>query len=623
MADNYWDRALTGRVGRRRAITFAGGAALGAAFLAACGGSDSGGSGGGGTGDGKDKSSLVAKSEDTTKLAKKGGILKDRVNADAPTMDVHGAVAPLNTVARHVYSTLVRQKMGLLSPSGTDLEGDLAESWEVAPDGLTITMKLRQGVKWHNKAPVGGRALTAEDVLYSWKRYESVGALKGLIANSSNPTAPFLSITAPDARTITAKIKEPLAYALSQLASFGSFTGNVIIVPKETENNVFDIRRDMIGTGPFMLDNYTASVGYTLKRNPDYWDEKAAFVDQINYPIVIDNSQAEAQLRAGNIQLAYANLRQENVFALKKDEPKLSIYPLDMTVAVTVMTFGSLPEANNPLRDERVRQAFSMSMDRKAWIDAFYNVSNFEKDGLSVDTRWNTALPLDFPGYWIDPQGKEFGPNAKYYERNIDEAKKLMAAAGFGSGLSIKSNRITTNAIGDLYRHAEAMEGMALDGGFKIAVNAVDYGTDYVPKIRDANGQYEGIAFHSVTGTTPWRLHPISALAAEYWSKAGVTFKGFSTTGKNDQKGDPAVDAIIEKARLEKDINKQKAYAGDLQRMLAKSMYGMIAPGAATLFALAWPAVRNFQTYRSTPSPAAGTHYGLWLDQTKPPFTNA
>jgi len=69
-----------------------------------------------------------------------------------------------------------------------------------------------------------------------------------------------------------------------------------------------------------------------------------------------------------------------------------------------------------------------------------------------------------------------------------------MSAAGFGSGLSLKSNRITTNAIGDLYRHAEAMEGMALDGGFKLAVNAVDYGTDYVPKIRDANGQYDGIA---------------------------------------------------------------------------------------------------------------------------------
>src|SRR5262245_44446374 len=142
LADNsYWERAMTGRVGRRRALTLVGGSALGAAFLAACGGSDSGG-GNGGSGDGKDKSSLIAKSEDVTKQAKKGGILKDRTGADAPTMDVHGAVAPLNTPARHVYSTLVRQKMGLLNPSGTDLEGDIAESWEVSPDGLTINLKL-------------------------------------------------------------------------------------------------------------------------------------------------------------------------------------------------------------------------------------------------------------------------------------------------------------------------------------------------------------------------------------------------------------------------------------------------------------------------------------------------
>ena len=336
----------------------------------------------------------------------------------------------------------------------------------------------------------------------------------------------------------------------------------MIIVPKETENNVFDIRRDMIGTGPFMLDNYVPSVGFTLKRNPDYWDQNAALVDQINYPIVIDNSQAEAQLRAGNIHAFYANLRAGEPLRAQEGRAAAQHLPARHDGRRDGHDLRrTCRKRTTRLRDERVRQAFSMSMDREAWIDAFYNVSNFEKDGLPVETRWNSALPLDFTGYWLDPQGKDFGPNAKYYQHNIDEAKKLMAAAGFGSGLTIKSNRITTNAIGDLYRHAEAMEGMALDAGFKIAVNAVDYGTDYIPKIRDANGQYDGIAFHSVTGTTPWRLHPISALAAEYWSKAGVTFKGFSTTGKNDKAGDPAVDAIIEKARLEKDINKQKAYA--------------------------------------------------------------
>jgi peptide/nickel transport system substrate-binding protein len=604
---------------RRRAITLAGGTALGAAFLAACGGSDSGG--GGGSGDGQNRSSLITKHEDTTKQAKKGGILKDRLTADTATMDPHGPIAPLNTPARHVYSTLVRQKMGLMAPSTTDLVGDLAESWEVSPDGLTINLKLRQNVKWHNRAPVSGRAFDAQDVVTSWKRYETTAPLRGLVANSANPTAPFLSLTATDNRTIQAKLKEPLAYALSQLASFGSFTGNMIILPKEVDGGGFDVRRDMIGTGPFQLDNYTPSVGYTLKANRDYWDQQANFVDQINYPIVIDNSQVEAQLKAGNIHVFAP--RAENLFQLKRDEPKFNIYSTDMTVAVTVMTFGALPETNNPTRDERVRQAFSMSMDRDAWIDAFFNVSNFKKDGLDVNTRWNSALPLDFDGYWLDPKGKDFGPNAKYYQHDPAEAKKLLAAAGHSNGMNLKSNRITTNAIGDLYRHAEVMEAMALDGGFKISVSAVDYATDYIPKIRDANGQYEGIAFHSVTGTTPWRLHPISALAAEYWSKAGVTFKGFSTTGKNDKAGDPAVDSIIEKARLEKDINKQKAYAQDLQRMLATKIYGLIAPGAGNIFHLTWPAVRNYQTYRSVPSPAAGHHYGLWLDETKPPFTNA
>jgi len=79
-------------------------------------------------------------------------------------------------------------------------------------------------------------------------------------------------------------------------------------------------------------------------------------------------------------------------------------------------------------------------MDRNAWIDAFYNVSNFQKDGLPVDTRWNSALPSDFVDMWLDPQGKEFGPNAMYYQHNLEEAKKLMAAAGLANGLDTKSS---------------------------------------------------------------------------------------------------------------------------------------------------------------------------------------
>jgi ABC-type transport system substrate-binding protein len=429
-----------------------------------------------------------------------------------------------------------------------------------------------------------------------------------------------LSLTATDARTISVKLKEPLVYALELFASFGSFTGNIVIVPKEVESG-FDLRRDMIGTGPYFLSEYQPSIGFTLKRNADYWDQNANLIDQINLPIVIEPAQFLAQIKAGNVYHSADQLRGEDLFQIKSDEPRLQIYALDLQTASMVMTFGWLPEGKSSFVDERVRQAFSMSLDRDAWVDAMFNVQNLEKGGVAVDQRWNSALPADFgeSGGWLDPKGKDFGANSKYYQLNLEESKKLLSAAGFGSGLDVKSNRITTGAIPDLARHAEAMEGMARDAGFRIAVNAIDYATQYIPNVRDANGQYEGVGFHTVTGTTPWRMSPVSALAAEYWSKAGATFKGFSLSGKNDKSGDPTVDSLVEKARLEKDAAKRKALVQDLQRHLAKTVYGLINPGTANKFAVAWPSVRNYQVYRSLGA-SPWTHYSVWLDQTKAPF---
>jgi peptide/nickel transport system substrate-binding protein len=618
VADNYWIRTLEGRMTRRRAVALVGGSALGAAFLAACGG---GGSDSGSSGSTADKTSLITKTEDSKAQAKKGGILKDRTNGDAPSFAVHEPIAPLNNPAKHVYSTMVRLKAPhLQAPQVLEMSPDFAESWEVAPDGLTITFKLRANAKFQNKAPVNGRAADSSDVAFTWARYSATAPLRGLSANSANPNAPVLSITPTDARTVAVKLKEPLTYALELFASFGSFSGNIAIIPKEADGG-FDIRREMIGTGPYYLDNYTPSVGFTMKRNDNYWDPQANLLDQINYPIIIDNSQVEAQLKAGNMHYFQAGLRAENVFTLKKDEPRLNIYAMDLQTASTVMTFGQLPEGRNPFSDERVRQAYSMSWDRKAWVDAMYNVPQMEAGGLATDERWNSALPADFgTEWWLDPQGKDFGPNAKYYQFNPDEAKKLLAAAGRTGGFSYKSNRITSNLVADLARYAEALEAMVLDTGFKTEVVAEDYNTVYIPKIRDGNGQYEGVGWHTVTGTTPWRMAPASALAAEYWSKAGATFKGFSANGKNDKSGDPAVDSLIEKARLEKDAKKRQAYVYDAQRHLAKTMYGLINPGTATTFALAWPAVRNYQTYRHIGA-SGWTHYGVWLDESKPPFT--
>jgi hypothetical protein len=75
----------------------------------------------------------------------------------------------------------------------------------------------------------------------------------------------------------------------------------------------------------------------------------------------------------------------------------------------------------------------------------------------------------------------------------------------------------------------------------------------------------------------------------------------------------------VEKARLEKDATKRKALVQDLQRHLAKTIYGLINPGTANKFSVAWPSVRNYQVYRHLGA-SPWTHYSVWLDQTKAPF---
>jgi ABC-type transport system substrate-binding protein len=116
-------------------------------------------------------------------------------------------------------------------------------------------------------------------------------------------------------------------------------------------------------------------------------------------------------------------------------------------------------------------------------------------------------------------------------------------------------------------------------------------------------------------------LDPVSALAAEYWPKGGTTFRGFSTTG-TPKAGDPEVTSMIEKARLEPDAAARTKLVHDLQRYLAKSMYGLNLPGGAPGYTLVWPALRNYQVWRVRQGASAvWNSYRLWVDTSLPPFT--
>lgn len=634
MQGSYWHKVLSSRVSRRRALGATGASAAAAAFLAACGGNNNkggtggtaatggGATGGGATGatggatGGTAASGLVAKAVDTLAQAKTGGTLKDYANSEPAHLDAQQPLASLNFEARNVYGTLLREEAGHGGPTQSKIVGDAAESWEFSPDHLTLTMKLRQGVKFHPIPPVNGRVMDIEDIKYNFKNYTATGALRTLMFNSVNPDAPILSADFPDATTIVLKLKEPLAFIHKYFASYGSFTGNMVIYPKEADGG-FDVHNQMIGHGPWYLTEHTPSVSFKYKRNPDYFEKNAYFPDELSEPVLTEYAAVLSQLQAGSIHFLDMSQHAEDVVPAKKEKSQLLIYATDFTPRTEVVTFGML--GDSPYKDERVRQAISMALDRDLMNDAFYNISKFQKEGIAMDSRWNSHIQAEWKtsGFWLNPQSADFGDNAKYFKFNLDESKKLLAAAGFPNGFET-TMRYPATVQYDLRRYGEPWAGQLQNLLPKVNIDAKsDYTKDYIPNLRDANGQYEGLGMHSVTGTTPQRISPESDLAAQFWSKGGVTFHGFG----DNKGGDPALDAIIAKARLEFDDTKRKSLVWDAQKYLGKAMWALSQPGGANTFNLAWPAVQNYFAWTNhTWGPAAYWTYKMWLDQTKAPF---
>jgi ABC-type transport system substrate-binding protein len=635
MSNSYWNKILDGRVSRRRAIAATGAGALGAAFLAACGGSDSGG----GTTTTTDSngtpqaSSMVTKYEDSSKSAKRGGTMKWLATNEPLHFDgsAQGQVQ-LNVLNGLAYSGLVSNKPGIGAPSTwTEVVGDLAQSWEFAPDGLQLTFKLRDGVKWHNKAPVNGRAFDSSDVVETFTRW-STGARAstnnaGASANSVNPSAPILSVNAPDAKTVVFKLKDPTSFILQRFANL--ITGELgAILPKETDKG-FDPRKDQLGTGAYMLDKYEPSVRLTYKRNPDYWNKDAGFPDQIDIPF-IPTSQYPAQLAQVQTGAVYAipltgglpGIQATDVVTLKKSAPALNMYqyvPATNSPGA-VVGFGFNPGGGqkSPWNDVRVRQALSMSFDREAYIDTFGNVSAFAKDGLAVDTHWFTSIAY-IPGVTLDPRKSDFGENAKYYKRDIGEAKKLLVAAGYTDGFEYPSHFVGSGNFGPAYpKQVEVMDQFARDIGLKPKADPIDYNLKYLPNYILTRGKHDGIVYRIGAVTSP---SPVDFFVWRYQSSSTTSGAlGFDVNGLGDGKGDPTVDSFIDKAKLETDSKKQVAILGDLQRYLAKMQYSVTNPGTADTFLMAWPALRNYATFQGDSRAINDYYYTWWLDETQAPF---
>jgi peptide/nickel transport system substrate-binding protein len=599
----YWNNALQKRISRRRALASSGAAAAAAAFLAACG-SDSG------DGDGpSDSSGLLNPIEDKSKDAKQGGTfifnnLRDPLHFDG---QAQGQVQ-LNVFNSLSYSALVQNKPGFRGPSNwTEIEPNLASSWEISPDKLTLTFKLRDGVKWHNKPPVNGRAFDSSDVVESWNRWvqHPTPNNSAVTANAKNPSAPVLGVEAPDSKTVVYRLKEPASYLFQRMASM--ITGEMgSIYPKEA-STTFDPKLDTIGTGAYILDRFQPSVEISFRRNPEYFDrEQAAYFDAIRFPLISEYAATLAQFKSGALSTMQPTILAEDVLTSKKEVPSLGMY--SYTAATNspgeAMRFGWLPIGGrpSPFLDQRLRQALSMSFDRPSYVDALFNVPTFTSQGLPVEHHYFTSIGY-LPGYTLNPTDpKEFGENARFYEYNMTEAKKLFDAAQSAYGgkfPEIRSGRVNAVFGAAYVQSVDIMDQWARDLGLDISALPLDYNLDYLPKYVTQQGKFEGILYGIGAVTSP---DPTDYWLWRIYSKTGPTSGMLGVGGpdgsKGDGSGDPEVDSLIDKMKAEFDAEKRTELGGEMQRYLAEQAYVVLRPGIADQFLMAQEAIQNFNVFQ-------------------------
>src|SRR5262249_45473167 len=280
---------------------------------------------------------------------KRGGILRI-AEREAPSLDPHLTISFLtHSHMNLVYSQLVRFPHGPEQKHPTDFSivPDLAERWEYKSPTV-IVFTLRKGVRFHNKPPVNGREVTADDVKYSLERFRAKSGFRSRFDEVE-------SIDVLDRYTVRVTLKEPFAPFLNHLAN-ATYTA---ILPREAEEKFKDFNHPdaVIGTGPFVLKSYEKGVRMTFDRNPDYFMKGLPYLDGVVIEFSPDASTRLSMLRAGKVELGHmwGYASPEEGKSLQKTNPEMSITPTQIIGQGIIYFRTDQP----PFNDVRVRRAVS------------------------------------------------------------------------------------------------------------------------------------------------------------------------------------------------------------------------------------------------------------------------
>jgi peptide/nickel transport system substrate-binding protein len=283
------------------------------------------------------------------------------------------------------------------------LAPSLCESVTASEDGKSYDFVLRDGAKFHN-----GDAVTSTDVKFSFERYRGVAhdMLQSRVA----------AVETPDARRVVFRLKEPWP---DFLTFYATATGAGWVVPKAYVEKVGDdgFKKAPIGAGPYKFVSFQPGVELVLEAFDGYWRKKPA-VKRLVFKVVPDESTRLAALKLGEVDIAYS-IRGELAEQLHQT-PGLTLKPA-VVQGTFCLYFPDQWDEKSPWHDARVRKAASLAIDCNGTNDALTL-------GYSAVTG-NSIVPKGYDFYWQ--------PVAPVYDP--DQAKKLLAAAGFPNGFDAEN----------------------------------------------------------------------------------------------------------------------------------------------------------------------------------------
>ena len=461
---------------------------------------------------------------------------------DLKSLDPQKAAATADrAIVDMMFNGLVRYPPG----NQVKLEPDIAESWTMSPDKKVWTFKLRKGVFFHPyPGNANGYELTSEDVLFSLKR----AANKDTSAYAGEYTG--FSFEAVDPLTVKITIDKPISDPLF-LAKFSNYAGGFIVCRKAIETKGEDwYKTNPVGTGPFKFDSYEPRQKVVMAANPKYF-RGAPVLKKVTARFMPDVSSREFGLQTGELDII-EGLKEDKWIekvATFKDVKAPTFGPCE-----TQMLFFNMSKP--PFNDLRVRKAFSYALSRDI-------IANFMGKSLAVPI-YSPALAPPALGALTKDEALKAGV---VYDNNVEQAKKLLAEAGFPNG--IKTEAIVSEMSSSYQKPMVAIQALVRKAGIDMQVKIVDHAS-FHSQIRE---NASPIVYYAA-----WRPN-VDVYLSQFFHSDSVVVKGkkpitnFSNYGLVDANGDgktDSVDHLIEQARWELNAQKQEALWKEAQIQILK-----------------------------------------------------